>query len=78
MSALHASLDFMHVLAGEAVKLVRTRAKTAASGCYSLAMALGQLCAQLELDPDHMKDCIDIAYKEERKRSAKKAQDFNS
>lgn len=66
VKALHAATD---ELAGEAMDLVRERALSAPLGAVSLAVALGRLCAVLELDPQQMKDCIDIAYKASRQGS---------
>ena len=71
MSAVHAA---MNNLAIEALSLVRTSSSTAMSGAYSLAIALGRLCAQLELDPKHLKECIDLAHREEATRKKEVAQ----
>ena len=61
--ALHAATD---ELASEAIALVQERAHSAPLGAVSLAVALGKLCEELDLDPQQMKDCIDIAYKASR------------
>lgn len=65
--ALHAAAT---KLASEAIDLVRERAPSGPGAAVSLAVALGRLCAQLDLDPDQMKDCIDIAYKASRETKA--------
>lgn len=67
MSAVNAGFDLMQSLANEALELVRTRARTASGGAFSLAMALGRLCAQLDLDPEYVKELLSHAYREARK-----------
>jgi hypothetical protein len=71
MSAINAGFELMHGLADEITKLVNTRARTASSGVYSLAMALGRLCAQLDVDPEYVKECLSHAYKEARRQHQK-------
>ena len=68
--ALHAAVT---KLAGEAIDLVCERAPSAPGAAISLAVAVGRLCAELDLDPDQMKDCIDIAYKASRASKTKAA-----
>lgn len=69
--ALHAAAT---KLATEAMDLVQQRASSAPHAAVSLAVALGKLCSELDLDPDQMKDCIDIAY--QASKETRQAQDL--
>ena len=60
----------------EVISLVRDRASTDAIGANSLALALGRLCALLDLDPQLMKDCIDRAYSEQRRLSQEAPEEY--
>jgi hypothetical protein len=73
MAEISAVRAQVHNIGDECVDLVRERAASSAAGAASLAMALGKLCAQLDLDPRQMKDCIDLAYREAQARAAKEA-----